>query len=303
LATIPGTVSQTAVYETDLAGLTRLHRGKVRDLYALDEDRMLMVATDRLSAFDVVLPDPIPGKGRVLNEISLFWFARTAHIVPNHLTGLPLSAAVTDAAQLRLLEGRAVIVRRLRALPIEAVVRGYLIGSGWNEYRASGAVCGIALPAGLQQAQQLPEPIFTPATKAARGAHDENISFATAAQLIGAPLAAQVRDAALALYSYAAAHARARGIIIADTKFEFGLDAQDRLTLIDEVLTPDSSRFWPADTWRAGISPPSFDKQFVRDYLETLDWDKRPPGPQLPREIIERTGEKYREALRRLTSP
>jgi len=303
LATIPGTVSQTAVYETDLAGLTRLHRGKVRDLYALDEDRMLMVATDRLSAFDVVLPDPIPGKGRVLNEISLFWFARTAHIVPNHLTGLPLSAAVTDATQLRLLEGRAVIVRRLRALPIEAVVRGYLIGSGWNEYRASGAVCGIALPAGLQQAQQLPEPIFTPATKAARGAHDENISFATAAQLIGAPLAAQVRDAALALYSYAAAHARARGIIIADTKFEFGLDAQDRLTLIDEVLTPDSSRFWPADTWRAGISPPSFDKQFVRDYLETLDWDKRPPGPQLPREIIERTGEKYREALRRLTSP
>jgi phosphoribosylaminoimidazole-succinocarboxamide synthase len=303
LATIPGTVAQTAVYETDLAGLTRLHRGKVRDLYALDEDRMLMVATDRLSAFDVVLPDPIPGKGRVLNEISLFWFARTAHIVPNHLTGLPLSAAVTDPAQLQLLQGRAVIVRRLRALPIEAVVRGYLIGSGWNEYRASGAVCGITLPAGLQQAQQLPEPIFTPATKAARGAHDENITFPTTEQLIGAPLAAQVRDAALALYNYAAAHARARGIIIADTKFEFGLDAQDRLTLIDEVLTPDSSRFWPADTWRAGISPPSFDKQFVRDYLETLDWDKRPPGPPLPREIIERTGEKYREALRRLTSP
>jgi len=303
LATIPGTVAQTAVYETDLAGLSRLHRGKVRDLYALEHDRMLMVATDRLSAFDVVLPDPIPGKGRVLNEISLFWFARTAHIVPNHLTGLPLSAAVTDAAQLRLLEGRAVIVRRLRALPIEAVVRGYLIGSGWKEYQASGAVCGIALPAGLQQAQQLPAPIFTPATKAARGAHDENISFATTEQLIGAALAAQVRDAALALYTFAAAHARSRGIIIADTKFEFGLDAQDRLTLIDEVLTPDSSRFWPADTWRAGISPPSFDKQFVRDYLETLDWDKRPPGPHLPREIIERTGEKYREALRRLTSP
>jgi len=303
LATTPGSVAQTAVYETDLAGLTRLHRGKVRDLYALEHDRMLMVATDRLSAFDVVLPDPIPGKGRVLNEISLFWFARTAHIVPNHLTGLPLSAAVTDAAQLRLLEGRAVIVRRLRALPIEAVVRGYLIGSGWKEYQASGAVCGIALPAGLQQAQQLPAPIFTPATKAARGAHDENISFATTEQLIGAALAAQVRDAALALYTFAAAHARSRGIIIADTKFEFGLDAQDRLTLIDEVLTPDSSRFWPADTWRAGISPPSFDKQFVRDYLETLDWDKRPPGPHLPREIIERTGEKYREALRRLTSP
>jgi phosphoribosylaminoimidazole-succinocarboxamide synthase len=303
LATTPGTVAQTAVYETDLAGLTRLHRGKVRDLYALDDERMLMVATDRLSAFDVVLPDPIPGKGRVLNEISLFWFARTASIVPNHLTGLPLSAAVTDAAQLRLLEGRAVIVRRLRALPIEAVVRGYLIGSGWNDYRASGAVCGIALPAGLQQAQQLPAPIFTPATKAASGAHDQNISFRTTEQLIGAALAAQVRDAALALYTFAAAHARARGIIIADTKFEFGLDAQDRLTLIDEVLTPDSSRFWPADTWRAGISPPSFDKQFVRDYLETLDWDKRSPGPHLPLEIIERTGEKYREALRRLTSP
>jgi phosphoribosylaminoimidazole-succinocarboxamide synthase len=303
LATTPGTVAQTAVYETDLAGLTRLHRGKVRDLYALDDERMLMVATDRLSAFDVVLPDPIPGKGRVLNEISLFWFARTASIVPNHLTGLPLSAAVTDAAQLRLLEGRAVIVRRLRALPIEAVVRGYLIGSGWNDYRASGAVCGIALPAGLQQAQQLPAPIFTPATKAASGAHDQNISFRTTEQLIGAALAAQVRDAALALYTFAAAHARARGIIIADTKFEFGLDAQDRLTLIDEVLTPDSSRFWPADTWRAGISPPSFDKQFVRDYLETLDWDKRSPGPHLPLEIVERTGEKYREALRRLTSP
>jgi phosphoribosylaminoimidazole-succinocarboxamide synthase len=303
LATTPGTVAQTAVYETDLAGLTRLHRGKVRDLYALDDERMLMVATDRLSAFDVVLPDPIPGKGRVLNEISLFWFARTASIVPNHLTGLPLSAAVTDGAQLRLLEGRAVIVRRLRALPIEAVVRGYLIGSGWNDYRASGAVCGIALPAGLQQAQQLPAPIFTPATKAASGAHDQNISFRTTEQLIGAALAAQVRDAALALYTFAAAHARARGIIIADTKFEFGLDAQDRLTLIDEVLTPDSSRFWPADTWRAGISPPSFDKQFVRDYLETLDWDKRSPGPHLPLEIIERTGEKYREALRRLTSP
>ena len=303
MATTPGTVAETAVYETDLAGLTRLHRGKVRDLYALDHDRMLIVATDRLSAFDVVLPDPIPGKGRVLNEISLFWFARTAHIVPNHLTGLPLSAAVTDAAQLQLLEGRAVIVKRLQALPIEAVVRGYLIGSGWNDYRASGAICGITLPPGLQQAQQLPTPIFTPATKAARGTHDENISFQTAEQLIGATLATQVRDSALALYRFAAEHACARGIIIADTKFEFGVDTQGRLTLIDEVLTPDSSRFWPADTWRVGTSPPSFDKQFVRDYLETLDWNKRSPGPHLPREIIERTGEKYREALRRLTSP
>ncbi|MFI4866372.1 MAG: phosphoribosylaminoimidazolesuccinocarboxamide synthase [Steroidobacterales bacterium] len=302
MATTPGTVAETAVYETDLAGLTRLHRGKVRDLYALDDDRMLIVATDRLSAFDVVLPDPIPGKGRVLNEISLFWFARTAHIVPNHLTGMALSCAVTDPADLRLLEGRAVIVRRLRALPIEAVVRGYLIGSGWNDYRARGAICGITLPPGLQQAQALSSPIFTPATKAARGEHDENISFDATEKLLGAGLAAAVRDTALALYRFAAEHARARGIIIADTKFEFGVDRLGRLTLIDEVLTPDSSRFWPADTWKLGTSPPSFDKQFVRDYLETLDWNKRPPGPHLPREIIERTAGKYREALRRLTS-
>jgi phosphoribosylaminoimidazole-succinocarboxamide synthase len=303
LATTPGTVAETAVYETDLAGLTRLHRGKVRDLYALDDDRMLIVATDRLSAFDVVLPDPIPGKGRVLNEISLFWFARTAHIVPNHLTGLPLSAALSEPAQRSLLEGRAVIVRRLRALPIEAVVRGYLIGSGWNDYRASGAICGIALPPGLAQAQALPTPIFTPATKADCGEHDENISFESTETLLGAPLAAAVRDTALALYRFAFQHARARGIIIADTKFEFGVDPAGQLTLIDEVLTPDSSRFWPADTWKIGSSPPSFDKQYVRDYLETLEWNKRPPGPHLPREVIERTGEKYREALRRLTSP
>ena len=302
MATTPGTVAETAVYETDLAGLTRLHRGKVRDLYALDDDRMLMIATDRLSAFDVVLPDPIPGKGRVLNDISLFWFARTAHIVPNHLTGMALSSAVSDPADLGLLEGRAVIVRRLRALPIEAVVRGYLIGSGWNDYRARGAICGIRLPPGLQQAQALSTPIFTPATKAARGEHDENISFDAAEKLLGAELAATVRDTALALYRFAAEHARARGIIIADTKFEFGLDRLGRLTLIDELLTPDSSRFWPADTWKLGTSPPSFDKQFVRDYLETLDWNKRPPGPHLPREIIERTAGKYREALRRLTS-
>ena len=303
MATTPGTVAETAVYDTELAGLTRLHRGKVRDLYALGDDHLLLVATDRLSAFDVVLPDPIPGKGRVLNEISLFWFALTAHIVPNHLTGLPLSSAVTDAAQLRLLEGRAVIVRRLRTLPIEAVVRGYLIGSAWNDYRADGAICGIALPPGMQQAQALPAPIFTPATKAEHGEHDQNISFEATAKLIGAPVAAAVRDTALALYRFAAEHARARGIIIADTKFEFGVDPQGRLTLIDEVLTPDSSRFWPADTWHVGSSPPSFDKQFVRDYLETLDWNKRAPAPHLPPAIIERTSEKYREALRRLTSP
>jgi phosphoribosylaminoimidazole-succinocarboxamide synthase len=303
LATTPGTDAETTVYDTDLTGLTRLHRGKVRDIYALDAEHMLIVTTDRLSAFDVVLPDPIPGKGRVLNEISLFWFARTAHIVPNHLTALPLSAALHDPRQLELSAHRAVIVRRLRALPIEAVVRGFLIGSGWKDYQANGSICGISLPPGLQQAQALPEPIFTPATKAAPGQHDENISFAAAAQLIGAPLAAAVRDTALALYRHAFEHARARGIIIADTKFEFGLDQQDRLVLIDEVLTPDSSRFWPADTWKVGISPPSFDKQYVRDYLETLDWNKRAPGPHLPRDIIERTSEKYREALRRLTRP
>jgi len=296
-------VAESAVYDTDLTGLTRLHRGKVRDLYALGDDHMLLVATDRLSAFDVVLPDPIPGKGRVLNEISLFWFERTTHIVRNHLTGLPLNSAITDAAQLKLLEGRAVIVRRLRTLPIEAVVRGYLIGSAWNDYRASGAICGIALPPGMQQAQALPAPIFTPATKAARGEHDQNISFDATVKLIGAPLSAAVRDTALALYRFAAEHARARGIIIADTKFEFGVDTDGQLTLIDEVLTPDSSRFWPADTWKPGSSPPSFDKQYVRDYLETLSWNKRAPGPHLPPEIIERTSEKYREALRRLTSP
>jgi phosphoribosylaminoimidazole-succinocarboxamide synthase len=303
LATTSGTVAETAVYDTELTGLTRLHRGKVRDLYALDDDRMLIVATDRLSAFDVVLPDPIPGKGRVLNEISLFWFARTTHIIANHLTGLPLGSAISDPAELKLLQGRAVIVRRLRALPIEAVVRGYLIGSGWNDYRSSGAICGLQLPAGLQQAQQLPAPIFTPASKAPRGQHDENISYPQVETLIGAPLAAAVRQAALELYRFAAEHARTRGIIIADTKFEFGVDPQGRLLLIDEVLTPDSSRFWPAETWKVGTSPPSFDKQYVRDYLETLDWNKRPPGPHLPREVIERTSEKYREALRRLAGP
>jgi phosphoribosylaminoimidazole-succinocarboxamide synthase len=290
------------VFETDLKGLTCIHRGKVRDIYAVDADHMLIVSTDRLSAFDVVLPDPIPGKGRVLNEISLFWFARTGHIVPNHLSALAVSSIAADPAEHELLEGRAVIVKRLRALPIEAVVRGYLIGSAWKEYQTNGSICGIALPKGLQQAQQLREPIFTPATKAPAGQHDENISFEAIAKLIGEPLAAATRDTALALYRYAAEHARQRGIIIADTKFEFGLDRNNRLTLIDEVLTPDSSRFWPTDTWKVGISPPSFDKQYVRDYLESLDWNKRAPGPHLPREVIERTGEKYREALRRLTA-
>jgi phosphoribosylaminoimidazole-succinocarboxamide synthase len=302
LATSPGTPDQSSVFETDLTGLTRIHRGKVRDIYAVDTQHMLIVSTDRLSAFDVVLPDPIPGKGRVLNEVSLFWFARTHHIVPNHLSGRAVDSVVKDPDQQRLLQDRAVIVKRLRALPIEAVVRGYLIGSGWKEYQASHSVCGISLPKGLQQAAQLPEPIFTPATKAPPGQHDENISFEATAKLIGGPLAARVRDTALSLYRHAAEHARARGIIIADTKFEFGLDHNNRLNLIDEVLTPDSSRFWPADTWRVGISPPSFDKQYVRDYLETLDWNKRAPGPRLPPEVIQHTGDKYREALRRLTA-
>lgn len=292
--------SQT-VFRTSLRGLEKLHEGKVRDIYAAGPDALLMVATDRLSAFDVVLPDPIPGKGRVLTEISNFWFARTRHIVPNHLTGRPLAELVSDPVERAMLEGRAVIVRRLKTLPLEAVVRGYLVGSGWKEYQAAGSVCGVALPAGLTLASRLPAPNFTPATKAPAGHHDENISLREVEKLIGAPLAARVRDTAIALYEFAAAHALSRGIIIADTKFEFGVDESGALTLIDEALTPDSSRFWPADTYRPGTSPPSFDKQFVRDYLETLDWNKKAPGPKLPADILTRTSEKYREALRRLT--
>jgi phosphoribosylaminoimidazole-succinocarboxamide synthase len=295
------TMTQT-VHRTALSGLKRLHEGKVRDIYEVDAQRMLIVTTDRLSAFDVVLPDPIPHKGRVLNEISNFWFSRTGHIIPNHLTGAPLSSAVSNEDELAMLEGRAEIVKRLQALPLEAVVRGYLIGSGWKDYQKTGAVCGIALPPGLKLAEQLPEPLFTPATKAAIGDHDENISYAQAERLVGASLAAQVRDAALALYRFAAEHAHQRGIILADTKFEFGVDDAGRLTLIDEVATPDSSRFWPADTYKPGISPPSFDKQFVRDYLIALGWNQKPPGPKLPADVIARTSEKYREALARLTS-
>jgi phosphoribosylaminoimidazole-succinocarboxamide synthase len=290
------------MHESHLRGLERIHQGKVRDIYALDEQHMLIVTTDRLSAFDVVLPDPIPGKGRVLTSISNYWFARTGHIVPNHLAGAayPLERAVADPAERVLIADRSIVVKRLRALPVEAVVRGYLIGSGWKDYQRSGEVCGIRLPPGLRMADRLPEPIFTPATKAARGEHDENVGFAQIAATIGEPLARRVREASLALYEYAAAHALARGIIIADTKFEFGIDAQGTLTLIDEALTPDSSRFWPVDTYAPGSSPPSFDKQYVRDYLETLDWNKAPPAPHLPAEVIERTSEKYREALRRL---
>jgi phosphoribosylaminoimidazole-succinocarboxamide synthase len=288
--------------ESHVPSLQRIHQGKVRDIYAVDEQHMLIVTTDRLSAFDVVMPDPIPGKGRVLTQISNFWFARTGHIVPNHLDNYPLARAVPDAAERAPLEERSIVVRRMKALPIEAVVRGYLIGSGWKDYQQTGAVCGIALPAGLRQADRLPEPIFTPATKAELGAHDENIPYGRVVALVGRGLAEQVRATALALYAFAVEHALKRGIIIADTKFEFGVDEAGRLTLIDEALTPDSSRFWPADTYRPGTSPPSFDKQYVRDYLETLDWAKRPPGPKLPADIIARTSEKYAEALRRLTS-
>jgi phosphoribosylaminoimidazole-succinocarboxamide synthase len=288
--------------QSNVAGLKRIHQGKVRDIYEVDADHMLIVTTDRLSAFDVVLPDPIPGKGSVLTRISRFWFDRTAHIIPNHLSDYPLERAVPDAAQRALIADRSMVVRKLKALPIEAVVRGYLIGSGWRDYQETGIVCGIQLPHGLRQADRLPQALFTPSSKAPLGQHDENISYDKVVATVGAGLAEQIRVSALALYEFAAAHALARGIIIADTKFEFGVDAAGHLTLIDEALTPDSSRFWPVDTYAPGSSPPSFDKQFVRDYLETLDWDKRAPGPHLPPDIVARTSEKYAEALRQLTA-
>lgn len=290
----------TTLLESDLPGLELLHRGKVRDVYALPEDRLLIVASDRLSAFDVVLPDPIPGKGEMLTQISNFWFGKTAHLVSNHLTGTPVAEVLPKGVDAKLYEKRAVVVKRLKAVPVEAIARGYLIGSGWKDYQKTGSLCGIKLPAGLRQAQQLPEAIFTPSTKAPKGTHDENIGFDEVAGLIGAGLAAQVRDATLAIYRFAAAYAAKRGILIADTKFEFGTDAAGKLHVMDEMLTPDSSRFWPADQYRVGISPPSYDKQFVRDYLETLDWDKRAPGPVLPREVIDRTRAKYAEALKKL---
>lgn len=290
------------VFETQLQSLPLIHRGKVRDIYDAGPEHLLIVTSDRLSAFDVVLPDPIPGKGAVLTGISTFWFERTRHIIPNHLAHLDLSDLIKKREELALLQDRAMLVRKLGALPIEAVVRGYLIGSGWKDYQKTGAVCGIELPPGLKLADQLPQPLFTPATKAPKGQHDENISYAQAEKLLGRKLAEQVSARAVELYNYAAAHARQRGIIIADTKFEFGVDEDHRLTLIDEALTPDSSRFWPVDSYRPGISPPSFDKQYVRDYLETLDWNKKAPGPHLPAEVIAKTAEKYQEAWRRLTS-
>ncbi|MGE5625153.1 MAG: phosphoribosylaminoimidazolesuccinocarboxamide synthase [Bacillota bacterium] len=289
------------VFETKLKSLPLIHRGKVRDIYDAGPEHLLIVTSDRLSAFDVVLPDPIPGKGAVLNGISRFWFGKTAHIIPNQLTSLRVEDLIKDPAEQALLKDRAVIVRKLRALPVEAVARGYLIGSGWKDYQKTGAVCGIPLPKGLRIADKLPEPLFTPASKAPKGQHDENIGFDEVVRLLGKTQAEQVRDTTLKIYKFAADYARERGIIIADTKFEFGVDKTGRMYLIDEVLTPDSSRFWPAATYKPGISPPSFDKQYVRDYLETLDWDKMAPGPKLPAEVIQKTAEKYREAYSLLT--
>ncbi|MGD2130393.1 MAG: phosphoribosylaminoimidazolesuccinocarboxamide synthase [Lysobacterales bacterium] len=278
-----------------------IHQGKVRDSFAIDDRHMLIVASDRLSAFDVVMAEPIPGKGEILTRISNFWFERTKDIVPNHLSGIPVAEVIDDPQLLRVLEHRAVVVKRLSPLPVEAVVRGYLIGSGWKDYQRTGAVCGISLPPGLRQADRLPETIFTPSSKAAAGMHDENIDFEAVADLVGRERARQLRDASIRIYEFAVGHARQRGIIIADTKFEFGLDEDGSLLLMDEVLTPDSSRFWPEESYQPGSSPPSYDKQFVRDYLETLDWDKRPPPPPIPADVIEATAAKYREAYERLT--
>jgi phosphoribosylaminoimidazole-succinocarboxamide synthase len=299
---LPADNATPPVHTTNLRGLRKIHTGKVRDIYEIDADSMLIVTTDRISAFDVVLPDPIPGKGEVLNSISNFWFEKTRHIVPNHLTGRKLEELVSDPGERAMLANRAVIVKKLKTVPLEAVVRGYVIGSGWKDYQQTGAISGIKLPPGLKQAAKLPQTLFTPSTKAAMGEHDETISFERATEIVGADVAARVRDTAIRLYEFAAEHARQRGIIIADTKFEFAQSPDGSLVLIDEVLTPDSSRFWPADTWREGTSPPSFDKQFVRDYLETLDWGKKAPGPKLPAEIISKTSANYREALKRLTS-
>ena len=294
------TDSNPSLFQSNIDTLSLLNRGKVRDIYDVDDDHLLIVTSDRISAFDVVLPDPIPGKGNVLTTVSNFWFARTENLVANHLTGRSLDSIGLSNDEVKQLEGRAIVVRKLKPLPVEAIVRGYIIGSGWKDYQRTGAVCGIELPAGLQQAQQLPEPIFTPSTKAEAGEHDENISFAETVGLLGAELADKVRTLSLTIYRQAAEYAAERGIIIADTKLEFGFDRNSELYLIDEVLTPDSSRFWPADSYRMGISPPSIDKQFVRDYLETLDWDKKAPGPALPEEVVRQTAAKYREAQDRL---
>ena len=292
--------SDSALFESNIPGLELLARGKVRDIYAVDEQHLLIVTSDRLSAYDVVMPDPIPGKGKVLTQISLRWFDMMSDLIPNQLTDLAVNDVLSDERLATQLDKRALVVKRLQPLPIEAVVRGYLIGSGWRDYQRTGQTSGIPLPAGMQQAQRLPAAMFTPASKAAAGDHDENISFEQVVQLVGAELADKVRQTSLAIYERAAAYALERGIVIADTKFEFGLDNDGQLHLIDEVLTPDSSRFWPVDQYQVGISPPSFDKQFVRDYLDTLDWNKTAPGPELPADVLHKTGEKYQEAFDRL---
>ncbi len=291
-----------ALYESSIPGLPLIGRGKVRDIYSVDDEHLLLVTTDRLSAYDVVMDDPVPGKGEVLTQISLFWFRMMADIIDNQLTELTVDDVVNDPALREQLRKRALVVKRLKPLPVEAVVRGYLIGSGWKDYQDTGQVCGIDLPAGLQQAEKLPQTLFTPAYKAEAGEHDENIDFDKVVELVGESLAERVRDISIEIYERAAAYALQRGIIIADTKFEFGTDQQGSLYIIDEMLTPDSSRFWPVDGYEVGTSPPSYDKQFVRDYLETLDWDKTPPPPEIPAEILERTGAKYREALQRMTA-
>ncbi len=291
-----------ALFESDLANLKLLNRGKVRDIYDVDDDHLLIVTSDRLSAFDVVLPQPIPGKGEILTRVANFWFDRTSDLIANHLSDKTLEQVVPDTGDRLALAGRSIVVKKLKPLPIEAIVRGYLIGSGWKDYQKTGAVCGIALPANLKQADRLPEAIYTPSTKAEVGVHDENISYRQTVELLGEDLAERVRDLSLEIYTSAVEYAAARGILIADTKFEFGLDENDTLHLIDEVLTPDSSRFWPMDQYQPGTSPPSFDKQFVRDYLETLDWDKTPPAPRLPQKIINRTAQKYAEVEQALTS-
>lgn len=288
--------------QSSIESLPFLHRGKVRDLYEVDADHLLVVQTDRLSAFDVILPTPVPGKGEILTALSNFWFSRLKHIIPNHLTGIaPEDVVKTDADRAQV-KNRSFVVRRLKPLPIEAIVRGYLAGSGWKDYQQTSTVCGITLPSGLQEAQQLPEPLFTPSTKAAVGDHDENISFEQASQLLGNARAEEVKQATLSLYIEAADYARSKGIIIADTKFEFGLDTSGKLYLIDEALTPDSSRFWPADQYRSGSNPPSYDKQFVRDWLELSGWNKQPPAPEIPNDVLRKTSDKYQEALLRLTS-
>ena len=294
------TSNHSTLFESSIKSLKFLHRGKVRDLYAVGADRLLVIQTDRLSAFDVIMPDPIPDKGRVLTEMSYFWFRKLAHVIPNHLTGVAPESVVQPDERGQVLD-RAMVVRRFKPLLIEAVVRGYIIGSGWKDYQKTGMVCGIRLPAGLKEAAKLPNVIFTPATKAPAGQHDENISFAEAARIVGAELAEKVRTISIQLYSEAAEYAKSRGIIIADTKFEFGTDEAGKLFLIDEILTPDSSRFWPVAEYRTGISPPSFDKQIVRNWLETQPWNKKAPAPRLPADILKNTSDKYREVLQLLS--